>query len=65
MFRASLGGGLLLLVLVVAELGRMFEDLVDEPELERLLRAHELVPVQRGLDQVVGSPFKGIVSRDE
>jgi hypothetical protein len=51
--------------LVMAELGRMLEDLVDEPELQRLLRAHELVPVQRGLDQIVGSPFKGIVSRDE
>jgi len=57
MFRVSLGGLLLLLLVVMAELGRMLEDLVDEPELQRLLRAHELVPVQRGLDQVVGSPF--------
>ena len=46
--------GLLLLVLV-SHLGRMLEYLVDEAELQRLLRAHELVPVQRRLNHVIGS----------
>ena len=49
---------MLLILVFMANLGRMFEDFVDESELQRLLGAHELVSIQRGFDEVIGPPLK-------
>jgi hypothetical protein len=35
----------------------MLQNLVDEPEVQRLLRAHKLVAVQRGLNHVICPPL--------